>query len=302
MSRPGHVMNHRKAFPWLALAAVAGATALPASAPASPCLDLAACLADCADATCQRSCMAAADAETQDLLHVLVDCNAANCPPGSPSGCQSRYCHAELLACRNSGAPEPGLEQPGGEEQPPSVMAGLMFQFGFAYASVIDPNYDYAESRGALVDAFLLAPGLGWDGNWLAGPATSAPVFNAGVGLDVGLRFDGDGDVDVTPAGYFYFHYFFANDLTDDIWTFFGLGARLEAGWNDEDGKPFFAPQGIVAFRWLGAFTMHVEGFVGPEMWFPDNADVDIGVVAGLRVAVGFQFDASAPRQRPTRP
>jgi hypothetical protein len=247
--------------------------------------------------------MAAADADTRDVLHALVDCNAANCPPGSPTGCQSRFCEAELLACRSSGgepaAPEPApagpaqvdLEQPRGAGELPSVMVGMMFQFGFAYAAVVDQAYDYYNARGALLDAFLFAGGLGWDANWLAGPPTSAPVFNAGVGLDIDLRYDGD-DVAVTPAGYFYFHYFFANDLTDGSWTFFGLGVRLDAGWNDKDGWPFVEPQGIVAFRWLGAFTMQVEGFVGPEMWFPN--DMYVGVVAGLRLGIGFQVDGPA--------
>ena len=304
MSRPSHVTNPREAFPWLALAAAAAATALPSAAPASPCLDLAACLADCADATCQRSCMAAADAETQDLLHALVDCNAANCPSGSPSGCQSRFCQAELFACRNQSgepaAPEPAparpaevdLERPAGERQPPSVMFGLMFPLGLAYASVADRGDGTSGTRGPLADAFLLGLGVGWDGNWLAGPPTSAPVFNFGGGLDLGLRFDPDYKA-LTPAAYLYFHYFFANDLTDGIWTFFGLGVQLEGGWNDDDETPFFAPQATVAFRWLGGFTMHVEGFAGPEIWFRDkHYDVDVGVVAGLRLSVGFQVDA----------
>ncbi len=292
MSRRSRLAESGNALFRLALAVAAGVGAWPAEARASTCLDLADCLAGCADAECQRSCMASADAGTRDLLHALFDCNSARCPAGSPSGCQARECPEELAACRGAGgetaAAEP-VRPSRGAGRPPAVMVGMMFPFSFAYAPVIG-QASSGEARGPLVGAFLAGIGIGWDGNWLAGPPESAPVFNAGVGLDLGLRYDG-GDVDLAPAAVFYFHYFFANDLTDDVWTFFGLGVQFEGGWNDDDGVPFFAPQGALAFRWLGGFTLHLEAFVGPEIWFP-NKEADVGVVAGLRLSVGFQVAA----------
>jgi hypothetical protein len=163
-----------------------------------------------------------------------------------------------------------------------------LFSFGFGYSSLGNRSLDYSGQFYDSREAFLLAYAVGWDGNWLDGPSTSAADFNVGIGFNIDLMCSEDGPEDSTPAAYVYFHYFFPNDLTDGDWTFFGLGLRLEAGATGAEGVPTFVPQGLVTFRWMSAYTMNIEAFVGPELAFPDSAEV--GVTAGARLSVGFQF------------
>jgi hypothetical protein len=202
--------------------------------------------------------MAGADAETQGLLYALINCVTSYCPPGSADSCATDNCTAEFDECG------------GGDSGPTFSVHGMMVPMGFGYVSI--------------GDASLIAFGAGWDGNWLAGPPTSAADYNVGIGLNANMVMGED--LVIAPSGYVYFHYFFPNDLTDSVWTFFGLGLQLEAGATVEDGMPFFVPQGLVAFRWLSPFTLNIEGFVGPELAFPDS--VEVGFVAGLRVSFGF--------------